>query len=1218
MQTKIKSSESNIESESGMVVERRFTSAGQDPFESFEWIEMDVQIRNPDGSMADSLEGVKLPSGFSGVPGTVCAQKYLRKAGVPKYLRNVPEDDVPVWLQRSEPDHERLQTVDAAERMGGEIDGRQLFRRLAGTWTYWGWKYGYFASEADARAYFDEMCYLIASQRSAPNSPQWFNTGLHWAYGIEGPAQGHSYVDPDTGELGKSTNAYEHPQPHACFIQSVSDSLVGGTDSIMGLWNREALLFKYGSGTGSNFSNIRGKGEPLSGGGTSSGLLSFLKIGDRAAGAIKSGGTTRRAAKMVTLDMDHPDIEEYIDWKPSEEEKVSALVIGSTILQKHADSIMESIWSFDSDEGRFDQKTNLGLRKAMVKAIHDSVPQAHIKRIVDLAEQGWKGMEFEVLDTDWQGEAYTTVSGQNSNNSVRVPNSFMDAVKSGDEWNLYFRTERDAAADEGRDAVPCRTVDAKALWDKIAYTAWACADPGVQFDTTINEWHTCPQAGRINGSNPCSEYMFLDDTACNLASINLLHYYDLDSHTFQIEDFKHSVRVWTATLEISVLMAQFPSESIAKGSYDYRTLGLGYCNIGSLLTHMGIPYDDERAFSICGAITAIMCGESYATSAEMASYLGPFPDYERNSDDMLRVMRNHRRAAYNAPAEEYEGITVLPMGIDPKKCPKDLLEAARSCWDRAVMEGEEHGFRNAQTTVIAPTGTIGLVMGADTTGIEPQFSMVQYKQLAGGGSLRIINQGLPSALSRLGYSKSEAKGIEEYVVGTGRLSPSIPHELLSNAGMTSEKLSEIESELPKVFHVRNAFSPDILGKEFCVENLGLTEDDFYLDEDGKEKCSNPWFDTLSHIGMTNEEIEIANTEIIGRNTIEGAPGLKDEHLPIFDCAQPSGAGVRSIAPSGHVNMMAAAQPFISGAISKTINMPSDCSIEDVREAYNLSYATMNKACAVYRDGSKLSQPLMSQLVDSMDLEEEDDEESVVEKMVEEAASALPLPEPVAMPVAKALVENYIAAKRPLPHRKRGANFKARVGGHSVRLITGEYEDGKLGEIFLLTSKEGAAWRALLSQFAIAVSIGLQHGVPIDAFVKSFTFTKFEPSGMIEGGSGRVKMSSSIIDWVFRELAIEYAGRDDLAHVPLNEEDLNPFSISRPEVTEQGLSRSQGERREVQMTLEAAVGDVDTRTRQAARERGFTGDICEDCGGSQMVRNGTCLKCNECGSTTGCS
>ncbi|MED6346145.1 MAG: adenosylcobalamin-dependent ribonucleoside-diphosphate reductase [Candidatus Thermoplasmatota archaeon] len=1214
MQTKIKSSGDGSDAEKGLVVERRFTSAGQDPFDSFDWIDMDVEIRNPDGSMADSIEGVKLPSGFSGVPGKVCAQKYLRKAGVPKHLRSVPEDGVPVWLQRSEPDHERLQSIDAAERMGGETDGRQLFRRLAGTWTYWGWKYGYFASEADARAYFDEMCYVIASQRSAPNSPQWFNTGLHWAYGIEGPPQGHSFVDPETGEVGLSTSAYEHPQPHACFIQSVSDSLVGGTDSIMGLWNREALLFKYGSGTGSNFSNIRGNGEPLSGGGTSSGLLSFLKIGDRAAGAIKSGGTTRRAAKMVTLDLDHPDIEEYIDWKPTEEEKVSALVIGSAILQKHADSIMESIWSFGDDEGRFSQKTNPDLRKAMVRAINDSVPQAHIQRILDLAEQGWKGLEFESLDTDWQGEAYATVSGQNSNNSVRVPNSFMDAVKSGGDWNLYFRTERESAAEEGRDPVPCKTVDAGSLWDKVAYTAWACADPGVQFDTTINEWHTCPEAGRINGSNPCSEYMFLDDTACNLASINLLHYYDLDTHKFQIEDFRHSVRLWTTTLEISVLMAQFPSESIAKGSYDYRTLGLGYCNIGSLLMHMGIPYDDERAYAICGAITSIMCGESYATSAEMASVLGPFPDYERNAEHMLKVMRNHRRAAYDAPVSEYEGLTVPPMGINSKKCPKDLLDAARSCWDRALMDGEEHGFRNAQTTVIAPTGTIGLVMGADTTGVEPQFSLVQYKTLAGGGSLRIINHGVPNALSRLGYSESDSLAIEEYIMGTKRLSdcPSLPVQRLKEAGFDDALLASIEGKLADVFDLRSAFAPSILGEEFCVGNLGMT----------KAQFDDAFFDTLGFIGLAAQDIDAANDHIFGYNTIEGAPGLKDEHLSVFDCATPCGKyGKRSIAWDAHVKMMAAAQPFISGAISKTINMPSDASIEDVREAYNLSHATMNKACAVYRDGSKLSQPLMSQLVDSMELEEEEEEESVVEKMVEEAASALPLPEPVAIPVAKALVENYIASKRPLPHRKRGANFKARVGGHSVRLITGEYEDGKLGEIFLLTSKEGAAWRALLSQFAIAVSIGLQHGVPIDAFVKSFTFTKFEPSGMIEGGSGRVKMSSSIIDWVFRELAIEYAGRDDLAHVPLEEEDLDPFSISRPEVTEQGLSRSHGERREVQMTLEAAVGplvDSDAKARQAAKERGFTGDICDDCGGSQMVRNGTCLKCNECGSTTGCS
>ncbi|MBD60293.1 MAG: ribonucleoside-diphosphate reductase, adenosylcobalamin-dependent [Euryarchaeota archaeon] len=1212
MQTKIGVSKGTAEAESGLVIERRFTSVGQDPFDTFDWIEMDVEIRNPDGSMADSIEGVKLPSGFSGIPGKVCAQKYLRKAGVPKHLRNVPEEGVPVWLQRSEPDHERLQTMDAADRMGGETDGRQLFRRLAGTWTYWGWKYGYFASEADARAYFDEMCYLIASQRSAPNSPQWFNTGLHWAYGIAGPPQGHTYVDPDTGKVELSTSAYERPQPHACFIQSVSDSLVGGTDSIMGLWNREALLFKYGSGTGSNFSNIRGAGEPLSGGGTSSGLLSFLKIGDRAAGAIKSGGTTRRAAKMVTLDLDHPDIEEYIDWKPSEEEKVSALVIGSTILQKHADQIMEAVWEHGDDEGRFNQKTNLGLRKAMVRAIRDSVPQSHIQRILDLAEQGWKGLEFDVLDTDWQGEAYATVSGQNSNNSVRVPNSFMSAVNNGEQWGLYWRTELEAAESEGREPEPCRTMDANALWDKVAYTAWACADPGVQFDTTINEWHTCPQAGRINGSNPCSEYMFLDDTACNLASINLLHYYDLDTHAFQIDDFRHSVRLWTTTLEISVLMAQFPSESITQRSYDYRTLGLGYCNIGSLLMHMGIPYDDDRAYAICGAVTAIMCGESYATSAEMASILGPFPDYERNAEDMLRVMKNHRRAAYDAPAEEFEGLTVLPVGINGKKCPKDLLDAAKECWDRAVREGEEHGYRNAQTTVIAPTGTIGLVMGADTTGVEPQFSLVQYKTLAGGGSLRIINRGVPNALGRLGYSESESLEIEEYIMGTGRLSdcPALSSERLKDAGFDSKVLSSIESKFADVFDLRSAFAPSILGKKFCTDTLGLTE----------AQLNDPFFDTLGSLGFTAEDIEAANDHIFGHNTIEGAPGLKEEHLPVFDCATPCGKyGKRSIAWDAHVNMMAAAQPFISGAISKTINMPSDSTIGDVREAYNLSHSTMNKACAVYRDGSKLSQPLMNQLVDSVELDEEEEEEEVVAKMVEEAVSAIPAPEPVARPVAEALVQSYIASRRPLPDKKNSVNIKAKIGNHSVRLITGEYQDGKLGEIFLLTSKEGAAWRALLSQFAIAVSIGLQHGVPIDAFIKSFTFSKFEPSGMVQGGSGRVKMSSSIIDWVFRELAIEYAGRSDLAHV--DAEDLDPFSISRPEMTEEGLSRVQGEKREVQMTLEASVApimDVGEKTRQAARERGFTGDICDDCGGSQMVRNGTCLKCNECGSTTGCS
>ena len=874
---------------------------------------------------------------------------------------------------------------------------------------------------------------------------------------------------------------------------------------------------------------------------------------------------------------------------------------------------MDAIWEFGGDGGRFDQKTNPGLRRAMVRAIREHVPQPHIQRILDLAKQGWKGVDFEILDTNWQGEAYLTVSGQNSNNSVRVPNQFMDSVKQGGDWNLYWRTELERSEAEGREPEPCKTMDAGGLWDKVAYTAWACADPGVQFDTTINEWHTCPEGGRINGSNPCSEYMFLDDTACNLASINLLHYYDLDTQTFHIDDFRHSVRLWTTTLEISVLMAQFPSEEIARKSYEYRTLGLGYCNIGSLLMHMGIPYDDERAYAICGAITSIMCGETYSTSAEMASILGPFPDYERNSEHMLRVMRNHRRAAYDSSVDDYEGLTVSPMGINAKKCPKDLLEAARESWDRAVREGEEHGYRNAQTTVIAPTGTIGLIMGADTTGVEPQFSLVQFKTLAGGGSLRIVNKGVPSALRRLGYSDSECKTIEEYIIGTGRIAgcPSLPVDRLMEAGLSGKDLAEIESKMGDVFDIRSAFAPSLLGKELCTGSLGMTEDQY---EDA-------FFDTLSFLGFTQEEVDAAGEHIFGNLTIEGAPGLKEEHLAVFDCATPCGAkGKRSIAWPAHVKMMAAAQPFISGAISKTINMPSNSTVDDVREAYNLSHTTMNKACAVYRDCSKLSQPLMNKLVEDTDLTEEVTEDDPIERMVEETVKVLPVPEAVAQPVAESFVD-FIATRRSLPDKKRATSTKARIGGHSVRLITGEYPDGKLGEIILVTSKEGAAWRAMLNQFAIAVSIALQHGVPLEAFIKVFTFQKFEPSGQVVGGSGRVKMASSLVDWIFRELAIEYAGRDDLAHVAA--EDFDQFSISKPEITDTGVLRTEGEKREVQMTLDAAVApiqerDAEARARQAARERGFTGDICDDCGSSQMVRNGTCLKCNACGSTTGCS
>ena len=1205
-QSKMKQNAAAGEGEQGMVIERRFTQVDKDPFDQFDWITFDFTINNPDGSIAFEIENVALPSGYEGVPGKICAQKYMRKAGVPMAIRKVPEDGVPSWLQRSVPDEEKLQKMDADDRYGCESDGRQLFRRLAGTWTYWGWKNGYFASEGDARAYYDEMCYLIASQRSAPNSPQWFNTGLHWAYGIEGPAQGHWYVDPVTEKDMRSENAYEHPQPHACFIQSVSDSLVGDTSSIMGLWNREALLFKFGSGTGSNFSNIRGAGEPLSGGGTSSGLLSFLKIGDRAAGAIKSGGTTRRAAKMVTLDLDHPDIEEYIGWKLTEEEKVSALVAGTAALQKHCNAVMDACW--DGDELSMDPEENPQLKSAMVKAVRASVPSTHVQRMLDLAKQGWKSVEFQAMDTDWQGEGYATVSGQNSNNSVRVPESFMEAVKDGGDWDLYFRTEKDKAALEGRDPMPHRTLDAKKLWGDIAYTAWACADPGVQFDTTINEWHTCPEGGRINGSNPCSEYMFLDDTACNLASINLLHYYDMDSQTFDVEGFRHSCRLWTTTLEISVLMAQFPSQAISRKSYDYRTLGLGFCNIGSVLMHMGIPYNDPRGYAICGAISAIMTGESYATSADLASFLGPFSKYNENSEHMLRVMRNHRRAAYNMADEEYENLSIAPMGIDPKKCPKDLLEAARGVWDHALAMGEEHGYRNAQTTVIAPTGTIGLVMAADTTGVEPQFSLVQFKNLAGGGSLRIINRGVPAALTRLGYSKVEVQEIVDHVMGTGSLErcESVSLQRLLEMGFSDAEFSKIEGAIESVFDIRMLFAPTVLGEDFSMGTLNIDA----------EECDNPFFDTLGHLGFSGMEIEEAQMHVFGHLSIEDAPHLKAEHLPVFDCATPGGKnGTRCIDWEAHVMMMAAAQPFISGAISKTINMPSDVSIEDVQAAYDLSHSTMNKACAVYRDGSKLSQPLMNNLVDMAGAEEEEEEEVVVtvKKAVKQVAEMLPLPNEQAAPLAEAFVHNYIATRQPLPAVRDSRTMKASVGGHTVYLTSSKYDDGRLGEIMITTSKEGAAWRSLLNQFAIAVSIGLQYGVPLDAFVKSFTFQKFEPSGMVQGGSNRVKMATSLVDYIFRELAIDYLGRNDLAHV--SEEDLEVTSISRPEITDDGVARSQGESRNVQMTLDV---DPETEMRQMAREAGFTGDICDECGGSQMVRNGTCLKCNSCGSTTGCS
>jgi ribonucleoside-diphosphate reductase alpha chain len=1579
-----------------MQITRLYTREGQDSFEGVSFVPRSSRIVNPNGSIVFSMENVMVPEGWSQVAVDILAQKYFRKAGVPTQLVRVPEEGVPEWLQRSKP-AEGSTTV-------GENDSRQVFRRLAGCWTYWGWKGGYFSSERDARAFYDEVCYMLATQMAAPNSPQWFNTGLHWAYGIEGPPQGHYFVNPLTLQVEKSSNAYERPQPHACFIQHVSDDLVN-EGGIMDLWVREARIFKYGSGTGSNFSEIRGEGEPLSGGGKSSGLMSFLRIGDRAAGAIKSGGTclapytlvytaqgpkmvkeladsgkdfvclsydppagrymaktarawlagrkkvvrittdkgsfdlsfdhpvrlsnhqvlraaqlqtgmslfacsidrqhghlrvhlkdgrkgkqflyrlvaqdvmgeslemkivhhldgnvnnnapenlqvmtqaehaalhgrelaekglhifqletfihngimngmsrfgsfyanpekvsqysenkrqellergtaremqalaseqkmlntafdllnagyqidtfeqyiearkkhigriasirglrrkieerfgsyenfikevaaqnhrvlwveeigemdvydvevdcptpddkspesghnfviwhktdptgsgivvfnTRRAAKMVVLDMDHPDIEEFINWKVVEEQKVAALVQGSKLLNRHLNAIMKAIHGHPNAEEKFNPKANLELKKAILAARSDLVPENSIARVLQMAQQGYTSIQVEEYDTDWNSKAYATVSGQNSNNSVRISNEFMQAVENNGDWHLYWRTEKEKAKREGRAPKPRKTLKARELWEQVAAAAWQCADPGVQFDTTINEWHTCINDERINASNPCSEYMFVDDTACNLASLNLLRFYDQKNNRFDSESYVHANRLWTVILEISVYMAQFPSKAVAQKSYDYRTLGLGYANLGALLMQQGIPYDSAEGRAQAGALTAIMHSVAYATSAEMAAELGAFPRYEANREPMLRVIRNHRLAAYNAKSHEYEGLTVTPQGIDPRYCPSDLLRVARREADRMLALGEKHGFRNAQVTVIAPTGTIGLVMDCDTTGIEPDFALVKFKKLAGGGYFKIINQSVPPALARLGYTPAQIEDIVKYCRGAGTLHgcPHINPESLKAKGFTDEALAKLEKAVEGAFEISFAFNRWTLGDDFLKNRLGISQEQY-------ESFS---FDLLAHLGFTKAQISEASEYVCGTMTIEGAPHLRPEHLPVFDCANKCGKkGKRFLSAESHIRMMAAAQPFISGAISKTINMPNDATVEDVKEAYRLSWQLMVKANALYRDGSKLSQPLNS-VADSPELEAlaaiTNDEEPKAEAVK------------VAEKITEKVIHRYIARRRRLPDRRAGYTQKARIGPHKVYLRTGEYADGTLGEIFIDMHKEGAAFRSMTNCFAIAVSLGLQHGVPLEEFVDAFVFTRFEPNGTVQGNP-HIKMATSIIDYIFRELAVTYLGRFDLAHVdpdstrgdamhtkerepdfeaeeiiservieskgsrrlavPKSERVASPSQSPKPSSTKPTASApaSASPSGSASSTHAAKVSGItatpagkavaaaasaatDSSTMaekiRQARLKGYEGDPCPNCQSLTLVRSGACAKCDTCGETSGCS
>ncbi len=1243
-----------------MKISRFFTRDGECAYNDIEFESRSSKIANPDGSVVFAAEDITMPEGWSQVAVDIMAQKYFRRAGVAVQLRRVPEKGVPEWLWRSEPATDELSSLAKKDRFVGENDSRQVFHRLAGCWTYWGWKHDYFSDEDQARIFYDEMATMLAGQRAAPNSPQWFNTGLHWAYGIAGPAQGHHYCDPDTGKLQRSTNAYEHPQPHACFIQGVADDLVGD-DGIMDLWVREARLFKYGSGTGSNFSNIRGEGEPLSGGGRSSGLMSFLRIGDRAAGAIKSGGTTRRAAKMVVVNIDHPDIETYVNWKVVEEQKVAALVTGSRLCNHHLNQVLSAchLHELEGEDGedievRLDPRKNKALRSAIRAARRSEVPENYIQRSLQMARQGARELQFEEYDTNWDSKAYSTVSGQNSNNSVRITDDYLRTVEEDGTWDLVRRTDNKVA----------RSLRAQDLWDKIAYSAWSCADPGLQFDTTINDWHTCPAGGRINASNPCSEYMFLDDTACNLASLNLMKFVTSEGRNageLDVEAIRHACRLWTITLEVSVLMAQFPSAKIAELSYRYRTLGLGYANLGSYFMVRGIAYDSDLAVAICGGVSALMTASSYVASAELAERHGPFPGYAENRGSMLRVIRNHRRAVYSKPASEYEGINTMPVGIVQGLCPSNLLTAAQAEWDLALRLGEEHGYRNAQTTVIAPTGTIGLLMDCDTTGIEPDFALVKFKKLAGGGYFKIINQSVPSALRTLGYTDSQIHTIVRYCKGAGTLegSPRISHADLKAKGFTDSALAKIEAELGQAFEVGFAFNRYTLGDDFCRDALGF--DDTQLND--------PRFSILKGLGFSREQIDAANNYVCGTMTIEGAPHLKDEHLSVFDCANRCGrTGTRSIAPMAHVRMMAAAQPFLSGAISKTINMPNEATVEEVKDVYMASWKTGVKAIALYRDGSKLSQPLSVAAFDDAGVENYD---------LDEPLAAMPR-EKVIEKITERVVHRYIARRRRMPDRRSGYTQKATIGGHKVYVHTGEYKDGTLGEIFIDMHKEGAAFRSLMNCFAIAISLGLQHGVPLDEFVDAFTFTRFEPNGVVSGHPN-VKMSTSIIDFIFRELAITYLDRYDLAHV--HPDDLAPDMtggedvefreeelVSERIVTSGPLKLSAKPPQSARVYLGGSTKiEVEDRTEMAtatpaapatatpavgaktaksnpspaepavsarsermeaelqlnekvrvARIQGYAGDACGSCGSFTLVRNGSCMKCMTCGGTSGCS
>ena len=1096
----------------GLTVSRRATREGltaEQVLDEVEWSRRPAKISGADGEVVFKMDDAEVPADWSQLATDVAVSKYFRKAGVPT-------------------------------KSGAEESVRQLCRRVARTLRTSGEEQGgYFATAADAVTFEAELTYFLVHQIGAFNSPVWFNCGLKHEYGI--PGSGGNYaVDLKTGTAYITPDAYTRPQVSACFIQSCGDDL----DSIFSLIHDEARVFKYGSGSGTNFSKLRGKMERLSGGGTSSGLMSFLEVLDRAAGATKSGGITRRAAKMVVLDADHPEIRDFISWKAREEKKVAALIAGG-------------------------------------------------------------------YPSDFNGEAYRTVSGQNANNSVRVNDKFMRAIAANGVWETRARTTGEVV----------ERMSAKDLWMELADSAWKCADPGLQFDDTINRWHTCKNTDRIYASNPCSEFVFLDDTACNLASLNLLKFLDEKSGVFDVAGYQHACRIFFLAQEIAVDLASYPTKRIAERSYQYRPLGLGYANLGTLLMVSGLPYDSDGGRAVASAITAVMTGEAYALSAEMAASKGAFLGFAPNREPMLEVMRMHRDAA---------------LKIDRDLAPSALLTAAHECWSRAVALGEEHGYRNAQATVLAPTGTIGLLMDCDTTGVEPDFALIKFKKLSGGGSFKIVNQSVPRALKKLGYGPAEVQAIVDYARGTATLKTTAeftPAELVAR-GLTEAEIAKVEKALDSVFDLRAAFAPHVLGAA-CLTRLGLA-------------ANARGAVVLEKLGYSSTQIDAASLVVCGRQTVEGAPFLKPEHYPVFDCANRCGPlGTRYIEPMGHVRMMAAAQPFLSGAISKTINMPGDATVADVERIHTESWKLGLKAIAIYRDGSKLSQPLsagdkgeapkgplplpaagndgvaqLSQTLQKLlQITPEQAQRMSEACLAPKRVATSPLPAPSPLP---------LAARRRLPAKRHGLTQEAKVGGNKVFLRTGEYEDGSLGEIFIDMHKEGAALRSVMNCFAMLVSIALQYGVPLEILVEQFVFTRFEPQGPVQGHD-RVKFATSVIDYVFRALGVEYIGRDDLAHVTPEAAATTPQANMGAEPGSQPLAFSPATVAKAAQkpagALPASAAPASSAQVSGGRKvsaqdemlRSLSGDapFCDGCG-HITIRNGTCYKCLNCGNSMGCS